>query len=184
MKTPRLPLVLITFSLLGMVSLGAWNFFQTRNAYIQSNRRWVDRVSSMVVAERVTWLHWIDRFSPTTSDILTTAGESNPHVSAVFLVDTEKHQTQEWTSPQLGAPLPLDPRLVVLELQVLQSGRTAIGPVFFVNGVLQSSVVRPLDTHHVLIAVVRNPEILTRCWMKRHGSGMSPVLCMTTTASI
>src|SRR5277367_6635832 len=100
-----------------MVALAAWNFFQVRNAYLEANRRWVSRVSNMIVAERLSWLRWMDEFPADHSHLLEMVGESNPQVSGVFLVDTDEHETQRWVNPALNDTLDLDPRLVILELQ-------------------------------------------------------------------
>ena len=160
-KNRLLPTVLLTAALMGLAVVTVWNFFQVRYAVGQENQRWVRRVSDMLVAERASFNHWIDKFPAHSSDLITSVVESNSFVDGVYLMDARTHSTQRWVDPSVHDVLnKLDPRLVVLELQTLTSQKTEAGPLIFLNGVPHYTVVRPLDAHRALIVYIRARGIL------------------------
>jgi len=87
---------------------------------------------------------------------------SNSFVDGVYLTDTRTHTTQRWVNPLVGDALDkLDPRLVVLELQTLESQKTEAGPLLFLKGIPHCTVVRPLDHHRALIAYIRARGVMS-----------------------
>jgi len=149
----------ILISALGVASLFVWNYTQLRKQALQSHQRWVERLVPMIVAEQPKYLRWIESV-PGRLDAPTMARQAPYKVVALYLADMGLHKTGRWTLKEyrqsFNSP---DPRLVELQLRVIESGGTQAGPMFYVNGKPFLSVVRALDRQRALAAVIEAPEI-------------------------
>ena len=88
-----------------------------------------------------------------------------------FFDDTEFHHSRTWRGDGLPPSLStLDPRLVALELDSLQSHNAMVGPVLLAGGIYFTTVVLPVDDFRVVVALFKEPTIAqlleqqTRFW--------------------
>lgn len=159
-QTKKAGWLLLVLGVGGFLALTVVNWVGARSAISQSHDRWVSRISQMVMAERLTAVAWIDQYSPGAEGFFSASAKTNPKLSAVYITDMARHDTQRWTRPQLSNRLDaLDPRLGVLQLKSMQVRKSLPGPVLNVDGTFQATVARPLSKTLSLAAVVRAKEI-------------------------
>lgn len=143
----------------GIAGLAVWNSYKVRAAAVQNHVRWVQGLSKLVVAERRSLTRWVNEF-PTDPPLMSRLARANPAIDVLYLIDHATHQTARWVRPSVEDRLEtIDPRLIVLELNALESGMTQMGPVVFIDGISHATVVRPLNDQQALLAIIRAPGI-------------------------
>lgn len=159
MKTRKLIAIgLLTTSVSLIVGLMIWNFFQSRFAASNNHRRWVERVSGMVLRERVSATPWMDELPKDEVPSPRSVARRNSNVVAVYVMETRTHETTRWVKE--GADIRLqkiDPRLVLVGLKAAQTKTTQLGPVLRLNQVLHHTFAWPLKVNYVVIVVQQLP---------------------------
>jgi signal transduction histidine kinase len=154
MRTRRLkPLLLLFGSVAGILALAAWNYYGVRRATVDSNSQWVRRTSEMVTAERESFVQWVDDFPIQSSEqVFTQMPRAKPSVVAIVVTDLEKRRTERWVRSDYRPYLEqIDPRLVVLQLQALQSQKTLMGPVVLLNRRPFWTAIRPIGRQRSVV---------------------------------
>src|SRR6185437_7395905 len=161
MKSRILSWLVLILSLIAMAGLCVWNYFGNRRAVMRENQRWVARVSDKVLAERSSLCRWVDQL-PTDPEVLGALSRSSPYLTGLVITDMKTHRhSRRWVQPSARTQLEsLDPRLVALQFKAMNAHATQMGPVIFVAGVPQCTVVRVLDERHTLTAVIQARGIL------------------------
>lgn len=135
----------------GLLGLLYGSYAEVRQANQEANQRWADRLSEMVASESGSlewWVNQIPMETATLRDII----NSRPGVSAIFLDEPKKHTIQSWVSePLKGRLRPFEPWLVVIELKALETAKTRVRPLIFIQGRPYSTVLRPAGRHRVLL---------------------------------
>ncbi len=163
-------LLLVGFS--GMAALAAWNFYQIRHTAVSHHQQWVRRVSDLLIAERQAAAARLDAVTVRTPrSIAKYVFDDQNGPVALFLFDTDTNETMSRVRPEFQKELqPLDPRLVVLALKVMEAGRTLLGPVLIAHHKPYATAVRRLDDHRALVGILPAPrlwdllETETRLW--------------------
>jgi PAS domain S-box-containing protein len=169
------PWLWLGFGLTSITALGAWNLWFLHQASVKGNVEWVQRVSDMVAAERLSLNRTLEQFPDEPIPfLLQHIPRSNRSVVALIAADMKTHRVQHWSEPLFERFITtLDPRLVVLELKAMETRETQTGPVIFLNKRPYYTAVVPLEGSKVLVGFAAARRLSTilrtesRLW-RRH----------------
>jgi len=152
---------LLAFSIAAIVGLACWNYYQTRRFIFDRHSTWVHRLTDQMDTVRQYHLNQVANWTLSEKpDLKALASQDSGSLVALFFNDTEYHKGQDWKHPTLPSTMAtLDPRLVALELDVLNTHKTTLGPLLLVKNTFYTTVVRPIDDFRVLVAIYRDPTL-------------------------
>ena len=161
MKRSRLfALIVLLASVAAVVGLAVRNFVSVRSSTCSAHERWVQKVSDVIVADRLADSHWLKELHGLESSDLPRALLSHPELAGAFWFDVRTHEferiVRQSYSHDLAVP---DPRVVLTQLKAAQTQSTQLGPVLVISKGLFSVVAEPLDQEHVLVAILEAPWI-------------------------
>src|SRR5450631_3725332 len=118
----------LLFSVALMTGLGVWNFVQSRQHALSSHHQWVERVSTRILAERLSKGHALENLQDLDRDEIRRALFPRPDFAGAYWFDVRTHEFERWVTPAfvrlLTSP---DPRLVVSQLQATEARTIQLG---------------------------------------------------------
>jgi signal transduction histidine kinase len=152
---------LLLSSLLAMAGLGIWNFIHTRAVTLERHQRWIETVSTRVMAELIAESRWLDDLENSNPLVLQEKLLAHPGFGGAYWFDIRSHEFERWVVPSLQRILQApDPRLVVAQLKATASQSVQVGPLLVLNGELYGSIAKPFGTRHALVAIFQVPEVM------------------------
>ncbi len=152
--------LLILLGIAGVFGLWAWYGITTFNALQQTNRRWVERVSMMASADQQTAFDLLSSSVRVYGGDLRRIAASSSDAVALFLTDEGKPPQHWFKESSYSHFEPFDPRLGVLQVKVLQTGKAQSGPVLTWKNAFYTTAVYPVDPNRTVIAILQNHTLL------------------------
>ncbi len=144
-------LMLLT-GILGILAITYWNFDRGRAAGLARNDRWMKEVGSILNTERDSIVRWIERF-PVESSTFRDIANSRKGVVALVLFDNRNRNTTKWADEGLPKNIDsIDPRISVLQLKTIETGKAQMGATLFIQNKPYFIVGRSLGRNRALVA--------------------------------
>lgn len=151
-------ILLLVFSLSGVIGLSAWNFLQMRGAMVQTHERWAQKVSDSILGDRLAETRWLASLRGMTPRDLRKELYTHSELAGAFWFDVKTHEFERLVRPaydkDLRAP---DPRMILAQIKAAETQTMQWGPVLLISKDLFSTVALPLDRRHVLVVVLEMP---------------------------
>jgi signal transduction histidine kinase len=143
-----------------MLGLGTWNYVQDRTHTFHTHHRWVERVSTRILSERLSSTRWVKSLSGRNKDDIREELFSRPDFVGAYWFNVKTHEFERWVIPSFVKILTIpDPRLVVTQLNASNTHSTQLGPVLLLLGSFYNTVAQPIDSRHALVVIQEAPEI-------------------------
>lgn len=144
--------LMLLAGIFGILAITYWNFDRGRAACLSRNERWVREVAAITKTERDSIVRWIERF-PVESSTFRDIANSRKGVVALVLFDNRNRQTTQWAEEGLPKNIEsVDPRVSVLQLKAIETGKPQMGSLLFIQGKPYFIVSRSLGRNRALVA--------------------------------